>query len=28
MRISSLAERGKLSALLLLRLAAGELVWE
>jgi glutamate carboxypeptidase len=28
MRISSLAERGKLSALLLLRLAAGELAWE
>jgi glutamate carboxypeptidase len=27
MRVSSLAERGKLSALLLLRLAAGELQW-
>jgi glutamate carboxypeptidase len=27
MRVSSLAERGKLSALLLLRLAAGELSW-
>ncbi len=28
MRVSSLAERGKLSALLLLRLASGELSWE
>lgn len=28
MRVSSLAERGKLSALLLLRLAAGELSWQ
>jgi glutamate carboxypeptidase len=27
MRVSSLAERGKLSALLLLRLASGELSW-
>jgi glutamate carboxypeptidase len=28
MRVSSLAERGKLSALLLLRLASGELTWQ
>jgi glutamate carboxypeptidase len=28
MRVSSLAERGKLNALLLLRLAAGELSWQ
>ena len=27
MRVSSLAERGKLSALLVLRLASGELTW-